>query len=212
VDHQPRPGVPAKKGARDRLIRLAQRHPDWVLGFEDEVWWSRLARPELHAWAGDEPKRMHQPGAEAAGAGPKALACYGLLRADDGGMMVRFVDGRPVSQVTEDYLAWVCERLAKGGKRALLLVWDNASWHISKRVRSWIKGHNRRAKAEGGVRIVSCPLPVKAPWLNRIEPKWVHGKRAIVEPDRPLTAAEVVDRVCTYYGCEPLERIAQHHS
>lgn len=212
MDHQPRPGVPAKKGARDRLIRLAQRHPDWVLGFEDEVWWSRLARPELHAWAGDEPKRMHEPGAEAGEAGPKALACYGLLRADDGGMMVRFVDGRPVSQVTEDYLSWVCEELAKGGKRAVLLVWDNASWHISKRVRSWIKGHNRRAKADGGVRIVSCPLPVKAPWLNRIEPKWVHGKRAIIEPDRPLTAAEVVDRVCTYYGCEPLERIAQHHS
>jgi hypothetical protein len=212
VDHQPRPGIPAKKGARDRLIRLAQRHSDWVLGFEDEVWWSRLARPELHAWAGDEPKRLHQPGAEASGAGAKALACYGLLRADDGGMMLRFVDGRPVSQVTEDYLSWVCGRLAEGGKRALLLVWDNASWHISRRVRSWIKEHNRRAKADGGVRIVSCPLPVKAPWLNRIEPKWVHGKRAIIEPDRPLTATEVVDRVCTYYGCEPLERLAQHHS
>jgi hypothetical protein len=58
---------------------------------------------------------------------------------------------------------------------------------------------------------VPCPLPVKVLWLNRIEPKWVHGKRAIIEPDRPLTAAEVVDRVCAYYGCEPLGRIAQHH-
>ena len=134
---------------------------------------------------------MHEPGAEAREAGPKALACYGLLRADDGGMMVRFVDGRPVSQVTEDYLSWVCEELAKEGKRAVLLVWDNASWHISKRVRSWIKGHNRRVKADGGVRIVSCPLPVKAPWLNRIEPKWVHGKRAIIEPDRQATAWRV---------------------
>ena len=211
MDHQPRPGLPAKKGARDRLIRLAGRHPDWVLGFQDEVWWSRLTRPELHAWADGEPKRMHQPGAKAGDAGPKALACYGLLRADDGGMMLRFVDGRPVSQVTEDYLSWVCERLAKEGKRALLLIWDNASWHLSQRVRSWIKGHNRRVKADGGIRIVSCPLPVKAPWLNRIEPKWVHGKRAIVEPDRPLTSEEVIDRVCTYYGCEHLERIEQHH-
>jgi hypothetical protein len=59
------------------------------------------------------------------------------------------------------------------------------------------------------VRIVSCTLPVKAPWLNRIEPKWVHGKRAIIEPDRPLTAVEVVGRVCTYYGCEKLEPISQ---
>ncbi len=209
MDHQPRPGVPAKKGARDRLIRLAERHPDWVLGFQDEVWWSRLARPELHAWVDGDPMRMHQAEAEAVDAGPKALACYGLLRSDTGGMMLRFVDGRPVSQVTEDYLSWVCERLATEGKRALLLVWDNASWHVSKEVRSWIEEHNRRAKSVGGIRIVSCPLPVKAPWLNRIEPKWVHGKRAIVEPDRPLTAAEVVERVCAYYGCEQLDRLAQ---
>ena len=180
-----------------------------MLGFRDEVWWSRLARPELHARADGEPKRMHQP--EAAGSGPKALACYGLPRADDGEMMLRFVDGRPVGQVTEDYLSWVRERLKKEGKRALLLIWDDASWHVSKRVRSWIKEHNRRTKADGGVRIVSCPLPVRAPWLDRIEPKWVHGKRAIVEPDRSPTAAEVVDRVCTYYGCEQLERIEQHH-
>jgi hypothetical protein len=209
LDHQPRPGVPAKKGARDRLIRLAERHPDWVLGFQDEVWWSRLARPGLHAWAGEEPMRLQEPAADAAGAGPKALACYGILRADTGGMMLRFVGGRPVSQVTEEFLGWACDRLAKEGKRALLVVWDNASWHVSGRVRSWIRAHNRRAKAEGGVRIVACFLPVKAPWLNAIEPKWVHGKRAIVEPDRPLTSAEVVERVCGYYGCERLDPIAQ---
>ena len=53
MDHQPRPGVPAQKGARDRLIRLAQRHPDWVLGFQDETWWSRLAAPAMHAWAAE---------------------------------------------------------------------------------------------------------------------------------------------------------------
>ena len=178
------------------------------MGFQDEVWWSRLARPTLDAWAGAQPMRLHEPAAGAAG-GPKALACYGLLRADTGAMMLRLVEGRPVSQVTEDFLAWACARLAEEGKRALLLVWDNASWHVSKRVRAWIKAHNRRAKETGGVRIVSCPLPVKAPWLNRIEPKWVHGKRAIIEPDRPLTAAEVIERACGYYGCEQLDRLTQ---
>jgi transposase len=118
--------------------------------------------------------------------------------------------GRPVSQVTEDYLAWLCARLGAEGKTALLLVWDNASWHVSQRVRSWIKAHNRRAKAEGGVRIIACPLPIKAPWLNPIEPKWVHGKRAIVEPERRLTAHEVKDRVCQYYGCEQVEPLVQN--
>jgi hypothetical protein len=180
-----------------------------VLGFQDEVWWSRLARPELHAWAAGEPLRLHEPPADAADRDPKALACYGLLRGDTGGMMLRFVQGRPVSQVTEDFLGWACERLAAEGKTALLLIWDNAAWHVSERVRAWIKAHNRRARSEGGVRIVACYLPVKAPWLNAIEPKWVHGKRAIVEPDRKLSGAEVVQRVCRYYGCEQLGSLAQ---
>ena len=39
---------------RDRLIRLAASHPTWALGFQDEVWWSRLARPSLHAWAEED--------------------------------------------------------------------------------------------------------------------------------------------------------------
>lgn len=181
-----------------------------MLGFQDEVWWSRLARPGLHAWTGGEPLRLQESPADPGDVEPKALACYGLLRGDTGGMLLRFVAGRPVSQVTEDFLAWACERLAAEGKRALLLIWDNASWHVSGRVRSWIKAHNRRAKAEGGVRIVACWLPVKAPWLNAIEPKWAHGKRAVVEPERKLTASEVVERVCGYYDCEPADLIAQH--
>jgi hypothetical protein len=153
--------------------------------------------------------RLREPPADPEDRDPKALACYGVLRADTGAMMLRFVRGRPVSQVTEDFLAWACGRLAKEGKRALLLVWDNASWHVSGRVRSWIRAHNRRVKAEGGARIVSCPLPVKAPWLNRIEPKWAHGKRAIVEPERRLTATEVAERVCDYYGSEKLDYLTQ---
>jgi hypothetical protein len=148
--------------------------------------------------------------ADKADADPKALACYGLLRDDTDEMLLRFVRGRPVSQVTEDFLAWVCERLRGEGKRALLLVWDNASWHISKRVRAWIKGQNRQAKRHGGVRIVVCYLPVKSPWLNAIEPKWVHGKKAIAEPERKLSALEVKDRACAYYRCEHVEPLMQN--
>ena len=163
----------------------------------------------MHAWSDGEPLRLRELEVGKEDRDPKALACYGLLRGDTGGMMLRFVAGRPVSQVTEDFLAWACTRLAAQGKKALLLAWDNASWHVSRRVRAWIKAHNRRAKAEGGVRIVACYLPIKAPWLNAIEPKWVHGKRAILEPDRLLSGAEVIERVCGYYGCERLETLEQ---
>ena len=210
MDHEPRPGLRAKKKARDRLIRLAAAHPDWVLGYQDECWWSRLALPAMHAWVpGEGTLRLVERAAPKGDPDPKALSCYGLLRADTGGMLLRFVSGRPVSRVTEDYLGWVCDRLAAEGKKALLLVWDNAAWHASKRVRAGITGHNREAKEVGGVRIVACFLPVKSPWLNPIEPKWAHGKKAIVEPERMLSADEVRSRVCDYYGCERLEPLEQ---
>ncbi len=65
-----------------------------------------------------------------------------------------------------------------------MLIWDNASWHVSKQVKTWLREHNQTAQPEAhtgktGVRIIPCWLPIKSPWLNRIEPKWVHGKRAI---------------------------------
>jgi transposase len=205
----PDPAYARKKKARDRLLHLTATHPDWVLGYLDETWWSRLKQPTLHAWTAAEPLRLLQVEADKADPDPKALACYGLLRDDTGQMLLRFVQGRPISQVTEDFLAWICARLWSEGKKALLLIWDNASWHVSKRVRAWIKAHNRQAKRDGGVRIVACYLPVKSPWLNAIEPKWAHGKKAVAEPERKLTAQEVKDRVSAYYHCEQVEPLVQ---
>lgn len=191
-------------------MRLALAHPDWVLGFEDEVWWSRLARPALFSWAAaDQPLRLVEQTVAKTDPDPKALACYGLLLrwlTRDGApheeVWLRFVDGRPLSGVTTDFLAWCCDELAQAAKTALLLVWDNASWHISREVRAWVRAHNRAVKATGrGVRIVSCFLPTKSPWLNPIEPKWLHGKRRVAEPARLLTARELADRVCAAFAC-----------
>jgi hypothetical protein len=180
-----------------------------VLGYEDEVWFSRLAQPNLHAWTDDKPLRLIQKEADKTDPDPVAIACYGLLRTDTGQMLLRFVAGRPVSGVTTQFLAWLLSRLAEEGKSALLMIWDNASWHISKEVRTWIKAHNQKVKGEGGCRLLVCRLPSKSPWLNNIEPKWVHGKRAVVEPDRKLAADELKKRLCDYYGCEIGEPISQ---
>jgi transposase len=172
-----------------------------VVGFQDETWWTRLAQPDLFAWAAGDPLRLGANARDPKGGGPEAVACYGVLRHDTGGMLLRFCDGRPVSATTEDFLGWVCRELAGEGKTVFVLVWDNAAWHVSQRVRRWIDRHNRRVRRKGGCRIRVCGLPIKAPWLNPIEPKWVHGKRAVVEPDRKLTAEELRDRVHDYYGC-----------
>jgi hypothetical protein len=188
-------------------MALAETHPTWGLGFGDEVWWSRLAQPALHTWTPDaQALRLVEKARPKADLEPKALACYGLLvrhvPTQPDQMLLRFVARRPVSRETAAFLAGCSERLAAQGLTAVLLIWDNASWHISHEVRTWLQQHNRLVKqTRQGVRILACRLPSKSPWLHPIEPKWVHGKRAIVEPDRLLSAQEIMERVYTYYGC-----------
>jgi len=126
---------------------------------------------------------------------------------------LRFVDGRAVSAITTRYLSWCCQKLEALGKSVLVLIWDNASWHISREVRRWIGKHNRevnKSGSEAGVRIVSCLLPKQSLWLNAIEPKWVHGKRKVVEPEGLLGAYELADRVCRVFGSPHYEHLSIH--
>src|SRR3954454_4769498 len=111
----PDPQVCPQRHWRDRLIGLAARHPDWVVGYADEALWSRLAHAALHAWG--ETLRLHAKARAKDDAQPKALACYGLLPTDQDRVLLRFVEGRPVSRVTTDFLAWGADRLAADGKR-----------------------------------------------------------------------------------------------
>ena len=164
----------------------------------------------MHAWGPfKEPLRLVQQEKAPHDPEPVALACYGLWCPALNQVWLRFVKGRPVSHVTVEFLAWVCERLAQAGKKAWLLVWDNASWHRSHEVKTWIQPHTRQAKEQGGIRIIVAHLPIKSPWLNPIEAHWIHGKRAIVEPQRRLTAQELRERVCAYYKCEQLDYLSQ---
>ena len=140
---------------------------------------------------------------------PKAVSCYGLYLPELDETWLRFVDGRPVSSITTQFLRWCCEKLEAAGKKVVGLIWDNASWHVSREVRRWLGRHNRRVKESGGgVRIVSCLLPKQSPWLNAIEPKWVHGKRKVVEPDGLLGAYELAERVCRVFACPHYEHLS----
>jgi hypothetical protein len=157
----------------------------------------------------EQPVRAIERSAPAADPDPKALACYGLLvscpsdpaRASEQ-VWLRFVAGRPVSGITTQFLDWCCDKLAAMGKTALLMPWDNAPWHVSHLVQDWIHEHNRTVKQTGqGVRIIACPLPTKSPWLNPIEPHWMHGKRAVAAPGGLLSADELAERVCSHFQC-----------
>jgi hypothetical protein len=209
MDSNIRPGIPEKKSLRDGLIGQAKDNPEWVIGFEDETWWSRLARPSLHAWSeADQNLRLIELAVPKEDESPKALACYGMLLRYQGEkgepveqINLRFVKGQPVSMATKAFLQWSLEKIEELGKKRLLLIWDNASWHKSREVEKWIGEHNQQVKeGKQKVRITNCLLPKKSPWLNPIEPHWVHGKRQIIEPGRLLTSQEVVSRVYDYFG------------
>jgi hypothetical protein len=193
-----------KKAKRDRLIRLASRRPDWVLGFEDEVWWSRLARPALNAYTDGPPLKVKLLKADQDDPDPDAIACYGFLRNDTHKVSVRFVEGQPVGDVTIKFIDWVCWSIAKEGKSRLIVVWADASWHTADAVSSWVREQNQQARRSRGIKVVICELPVASPWLNNIEPCYEYAKKVILEPDRKLTARETINRVCEHFGCEPL--------
>jgi transposase len=176
-----------------------------------------LALPSLHAsWGEDgEPSlRLEQRSVPKDDPDPKAVSsCYGMYLPElDERTWLRFVEGRPVSGVvTTRLLSWCSQELAEAGKKVLVLVWDNASsWHVSKEVRRWMGEHNRQVKKgeKEGVRIISCLLPKKSPWLNPIEPKWMHGKRRVVEAERLLSAHELAERVCSAFDCPHHEHLS----
>ncbi|MBA3614605.1 MAG: transposase [Rubrobacteraceae bacterium] len=192
-------------------MEVAAANPQtWAVGFEDECWWSRLALPSLSSWAEEgKPLRLIQQSVAKDDPDPKAISCYGLYLPQLDQTWIRFVDERPVSSITTRFLQWGLEKLEAVGKKVLLLIWDNASWHVSREVRRWLGRHNREVKKSGeGVRIVSCLLPKQSPWLNAIEPKWTHGKRKVVEPEGLLGAYELADRVCRVFEFPHYEHLS----
>jgi hypothetical protein len=200
----PDPNYAAEKARRDRLIRLAARRPEWVLGFEDEAWWSRLARPALRTWTDGGPTKIQILMPDDDDPDPDAIACYGFLRLDTRDVVCRFVEDRPTGDVTIQFLDWLCWVVAQECKATLVVVWDDASWHTADAASCWVRRHNRHVEQKGGVKRVICELPVGSPWLNNIGPCYKHAKKVILEADRALTAEETVARVCEHFQCDLL--------
>ena len=133
-------------------MRLAEDKGDWVVGFEDECWWSRVAQPSLHSFseAGKPLRLVEQSLARKRRSRSEG---YLLLRAlympELKQSWLRFVDARPVSAITTQFLQWCLKKLEAVGTKVLVLIWDNASWHISREVRRWIGKCNREVKKNG---------------------------------------------------------------
>jgi GH43 family beta-xylosidase len=120
-----------------------------MLVWEDECWFSRFVQLTLNVWTlrgkavALEHRERHKEDEEA-----KAVACYGALEEETGQVLLRFSPGQPNSSYTLEFLKgllWVAE---EKGKQALLVIWDNATWHKSKQIKEWVKEHNRQVKGE----------------------------------------------------------------
>jgi transposase len=174
-----------------------------MLAWEDECWFSRFAQPSLKAWSREgkplalEQKEQSQEDQEA-----KAVACYGAVEERTGQVRLRFSPGQPNSGSTLEFLKYLLRVAEEKGKQDLVVIWDNASWHKSKEVREWVKGHNHQVKQEGGVRLLTYLLPIKSPWLNPQEPHWVHCKRNVVEPKETLTVGQLKERIGSYFNSD----------
>src|SRR5215218_4992943 len=60
--------------ASDRLMHLVEDKVDWVFGFEDECWWSRVRQPNLHSFGeAGEPLRLVEQSVEKDDPDPKAI-------------------------------------------------------------------------------------------------------------------------------------------
>ena len=79
----------------------------------------------MHAWSEvKQPLRLVERQVSKDDPDPKALCCYGILDTPSGQMRLRFVNGRPVSQVTTDFLEWLCQQTVAQGQRTLVLIWE----------------------------------------------------------------------------------------
>lgn len=182
----------------------ADHREDWLLVEEDECWFSRFAQPQAHAWAHENEALRLVEREPARGEEQKALACFGALRRDTQEVVLYFSQGQPNSLQQWMLIVSLLAIARQENKQVVVIIWDNASWHKSKDIRRWIRHYNRRAKAEGEPRLLTHLLPVKSPWLNPIEVRWVHAKRGVCEPDGPLTPTELRRRLGSHFDTQPV--------
>lgn len=176
---------------------------------QDECWFSRFAQTSTHGWAlADQPLRLVQrvPADEEA---PKALACFGAVCQNTGHKYFYFCPGQPNTDTTILLLKQLLTIARDQGKRGLLIFWDQASWHKSRKLRRWISQHNQAAKRTGDVRLLAYLLPSKSPWLNSMEPHWVHAKRKVAEWDGKLSVLMLKRRLCAHFQVPLVEALLQ---
>jgi DDE superfamily endonuclease len=116
-------------------------------------------------------------------------------------------------QETWRHLKGMLRRSAARGTRFLVLLWDNAPWHVAQHLRRRVARYNRWAKRHGRLRVLLFFLPVRAPWLMPLEAIFGQTKRAVGPLPRETLAAlqeAVEQRLARRHAATPLLRHRAH--
>lgn len=178
---------------------------DWLVLEQDECWFSRFSQPNLHSWASaDKQSRLVQrtPSSDEL---DKALACFGAVCQKTGRKYFYFCPGQPNTDKVILLLKRLLAVARDQGKQVLLIFWDRASWHKSQPLRQWVRAHNRHAKQHQDVRLLTYLLPSKSPWLNSMEPHWIHTKRNVAEFNGNLSVPMLKRRLCAHFQVPLIE-------
>jgi transposase len=197
----PDPHYERHKRRRDRLLAMARAAPDGTAYWLDQSWFSRWPY-RFRAWAAkDTPLRVAQRWSEKV----DTTALYAALDDESQEAFLRWATGQPDSEETVEFLEALMAHCTQTGLRFIVLIWDKASWHTSRRTQSWIRAYNRRAKKEDHTRLIVCQLPTRSPWLMPLEPIFGWTKHQVLGGRLFETVAQLQTAVERYFH----QRVAQ---
>jgi hypothetical protein len=199
--NEPRSAVRTKKGRLKRWVSKALADPACGLEFMDETWFvwvppAGILNPQTrNGWAA----RQRPPrNASSRKKGQTTTSAYLFLDVKEQRVWVDYAAHTNSTETLTRLWQRVAHHQRRGHTR-LVVIWDQASWHVSKKVRQAIREHNRAVnQARAGVKIVPVVLPVHAFWLNPVEAIIGFAKRTAL-PCRQFETLEqqlaAIDRV-----------------
>jgi transposase len=176
-----------KKARRDAILAWAKRDPSILVVYQDESWFS--GTPKAVGQYGQRGVPRTAAVAKPAHKCKGAWVLYAALEVLTG-RVHRCYAPRCNQTYVRQQLESLLAQAQAAGKRVLVVIWDNASWHTAKALRRWYCRYNQTAKREGRVRLLLVGLPGRSPWLNPLEPifgqakRHIVGRRAVPQPSR----------------------------
>ncbi len=166
-----------KQARRNALLAWAKRDPSILVVFQDESWFSGTPKAVGQYGQRGQPRTAAVP--KPAHKCKGAWVLYAALEVLTGRVQ-RFYAPRCNQTFVRQQLETLLAQAQAAGKRVLVVIWDNASWHTAQALRRWYYRYNQSAKRTGQVRLLLVALPSRSPWLNPLEPVFGQAKRHIV--------------------------------